>query len=200
MNSDQKNHHFRPARDLERRRWQNPEQILNSIGLKSGMVFADIGCGGGFFALPAGRIVGPTGRVYALDISQDAISAVSEGASKEGLHNIDAIKGDAATVVLCKSCCDVVFLGIDLHDFADPAHVLDNARKALKSGGRLVDLDWKKTGIPFGPPEEIRFSEEKASQIIESAGLVITSVRDAGPYHYIVEARIAGEGIASQLA
>ncbi len=200
MNSDQKNHHSRPARDLERRKWQNPERILNGIGLKNGMIFADIGCGGGFFALPAARIVGPAGRVYALDISQEAISAVSEGASKEGLHNIEAILGDAATVVLCKSCCDVVFFGIDLHDFADPARVLDNAQKALKSGGKLVDLDWKKTCIPFGPPEEIRFSEEKASQIIESAGLVITSVRDAGPYHYIVEARMAGEGSSSQIA
>lgn len=185
--------HFRPARDEERRKWQDPDAILRSIGLKPGMVFADIGCGGGFFALPAAQAVGTGGRVYALDISKDSIAALSDGAKSAGLRNVVTVTGDAAEIVVCESCCDIVFFGIDLHDFADPVSVLGNARKALKSTGKLVDLDWKKSGIAFGPPEEIRFSEQKASQIIEASGFVVTSVKDSRPYHYIIEAKIAAQ-------
>ena len=190
-------HHFRSARDEERRKWQDPEAILTDIGLKLGMTLADIGCGGGFFALPAARIVGEGGRLYGLDISPEAIGALEKMAKRERLRNIVTMAGDAAEVPVCRACCDVVFFGIDLHDFARPDRVLRNARKALKADGKLVDVDWKKTGIPFGPPEEIRFSEEKASQIIQEAGFTITAVRNAGPYHYLVEARVAREVAAN---
>jgi ubiquinone/menaquinone biosynthesis C-methylase UbiE len=193
MSIDHSVHHFRPADDRERRKWQDPEAILNDIGLKSGMTFTDIGCGGGFFALPA-RMVGERGRVYGLDISSEAISALETEAKRERLYNIVTIVGDAAEAPVCRACCDVAFFGIDLHDFARPNRVLRETSEALKMNGKLVDLDWKKTGIPFGPPEEIRFSEEKASQIIEAAGFLLTAVRNAGPYHYIVEARLAPKG------
>ncbi len=195
MNPDRNMHHSRPAQDEDRRKWQDPDSILRSIGLGPGMVFADIGCGGGFFALPASKLVGTGGRVYALDISTNAIASLSDSAKAAGLHNLVTLNADAAKTVVCESCCDIVFFGIDLHDFSNPASVLENARLALKSSGKLVDLDWKKSGIPIGPPEEIRFSERKASQIIEASGFVVTSVRDSGPYHYVIEAKIGGAKI-----
>ncbi len=195
MNPDRNMHHFRPARDEERRKWQDPESVLRSIGLGPGMVFADIGCGGGFFALPASKLVGSGGRVYALDISRDAVASLSDSAKGAGLRNLVTMIADAAKTVVCESCCDIVFFGIDLHDFSNPASVLANARLALKSTGKLVDLDWKKSGIPFGPPEEIRFSEQRATQIIEASGFVVTTVRDSGPYHYIIEAKMVGAQI-----
>src|SRR4030067_511676 len=49
---------------------------------------------------------------------------------------------------------------MDLHDFRDPAKVLFNAKEMLKPSGLVVDLDWKKVSMPFGPPVSIRFSEE----------------------------------------
>ncbi len=57
-----------PSNDPERRKMQNPESILIDIGLKPGMIFVDIGCGDGYFALPAARMVGPEGKVIAIDI------------------------------------------------------------------------------------------------------------------------------------
>ena len=55
--------------------------------------------------------------------------------------------------------------------------------------GRLIDLDWKKIDMPFGPPVAIRFSEEKASSLIHSAGFTVIDIRDVGPYHYVVTAK-----------
>ena len=183
--------YFRPARDAERRTWQNPEAILKQMGLAEGMTFADIGSGGGFFAIPAARVVGETGLVYALDASEGAVESLRETASREGLGNIRTIIGRAEKVLPCESCADIVFMGIDLHDFSDQAGVLRNALKTLKPGGKLVDVDFE-VDAPFGPPVEIRLSRKKATETIESAGFRVTKVASAGPYHYLIEAQAGG--------
>ena len=175
--------------DPERRQWQDPDQILTTIGLKPGMVFVDMGCGDGYFALPAARMVGPGGRVYANDIDDGAIERLTQRAAQEGLGNLVAKVHESEEMVACESCADIVFFGIDLHDFQDPAKVLTNAQKMLRHGGKLVDLDWKDQPTPFGPPPEKRFSIDKVKSLISSAGFRVESVQDSGPWHYLIIAR-----------
>ncbi len=173
----------------ERRKWQDPEAILANIGVKPLSVFMDIGCGDGFFTLPAARIVGAMGTVYALDIDAVAIGKLKEKADAEGLHNLTLKIDKAEDTVFCQACADFVFFGIDLHDFADPAKVLANARKMLKPTGKVVDLDWKKEGMEFGPPLAKRFSEERTVRLMETAGFTVESVKEIKPYFYLVIAR-----------
>ena len=173
----------------ERRKWQNPEAILSGIDVKPGSTFLDIGCGSGFFTIPAAKLVGESGRVYGLDIDREAISRIRQKAESEGLRNLHLEVGKAEEIVLCQACADIVFFGIVLHDFAGPARVLVNARTMLKPDGRLVDLDWKKESMDFGPPLRIRFNEAEAVQLIEAAGFKIDSVGDNGRYHYLIIAK-----------
>lgn len=173
----------------ERRKWQNPEEILEEVGLREGHTFIDIGCGEGFFSLAAARMVGPQGRVVGLDINGTAIKNLKERMTNEGMHNSSFVVSKAEEAELCDACADFVFFGIDLHDFEDPEKVLVNARKMLKDGGKLVDLDWKKKVMSKGPPVWIRFSEAHASKLIEDAGFKIESVNDSGEMHYIIIAR-----------
>ncbi|HVP94325.1 MAG TPA: methyltransferase domain-containing protein [Methanoregulaceae archaeon] len=172
--------------DPERRRWQDPDVILTTIGLEPGMVFVDIGCNEGYFALPAARIAGSGGKVFGVDISPEAIGHLASRARDEGLTNMVLRVGTAEDAVVCRKCADFVFYGIDLHDFRDPAMAIRNAGKMLKPSGLLVDLDWKDEPTPFGPPAEIRFSIEKATSLIRSIGFHILSVAEAGPYHYLI--------------
>lgn len=172
--------------DPQRRQWQDPEKILASVGVAPGMVFVDMGCGDGYFALPAAHRVGPKGKVYAVDIDAGAIGRLRDQAEKEGLGNLFSEVKEAEETVVCEGCADVVFFGIDLHDFRDPMMVLLNAKKMLRPSGRLVDLDWKDQPMEFGPPQEKRFSIDKARHMIETAGFGIVSVHDAGPYHYLI--------------
>ncbi len=174
------------ADDPERKQWQDPDTIFSSIGLGERMVFIDLGCGEGYFALPAGRRIGPGGKVFAVDINAEAVAHLREQAKKEGLDNLFADVMEAETAVVCQGCADIVFFGIDLHDFNDPLTVLKNAKKMLKPSGRIVDLDWKDMPMDFGPPAEKRFSVAKAKNLIQSAGFRILSVNDAGPYHYLI--------------
>ncbi len=183
--------HWHFIDESERRKFQDPDAILGTIGLKAGGTFVDMGCGEGFFALPAARLVGPRGKVYGVDIDRQAIEEVRRKAAKEKLSNLELIVSAAEKAVPCNECADVLFFGIVLHDFEDPRRVLKNARKIVKANGLLVNLDWKKVPMPFGPPLTKKFDEKTASRLIESAGFKVESVQDSGVYHYIVTARPA---------
>ena len=172
-----------------RRAWYNPEAILKTAGLRSGMVFMDIGCGDGFFSMLAAETVGEAGKVYAVDADGSAIEKLKGKAKEQGLKNVHATAGAAEETVFCSQCADVVFYSMVLHDFKDPAKVLCNAKQMLKPTGKLVSLDWKKTLMSFGPPMHIRFSEQDAQTLIEKAGFTLETVKDAGRYHYIITAK-----------
>jgi len=173
--------------EATRRSWYNPDGILQ--GLREGMIFVDVGCGDGFFSILAARKVGTNGKVYAVDIDPSGIEKLKNKAKSEGLTNMTTKVGKAEDTVFCKQCADVVFFSMDLHDFADPAKVLQNAKQMIKPSGQLIDLDWKKQPMPFGPPVAIRFSEEYAVDMIRSTGFTEVNVGDAGPYHYILTAK-----------
>jgi ubiquinone/menaquinone biosynthesis C-methylase UbiE len=173
----------------ERREWQNPEAILRETGLKLGSTFVDVGCGDGFFSIPAARTVGQKGRVYCVDVSSGAIDILKENARMAGLENLIFKVGRAEETVFCEACADFLFFGIVLHDFQNIDKVLTNTRKMLKSSGRLVDLDWKKESMPFGPPLRIRLAETEAADMIEKAGFHIESTGAIGHYSYLIVAR-----------
>jgi SAM-dependent methyltransferase len=181
--------HWHYVDETERRKWQNPEEILADIGIKPGITFMDIGCGEGFFTLPAAHIIGAEGKIYALDESSEAIENLKKKAADEGLNNLLLKVGKAEDNILCQTCADMIFFSIVLHDFKDPAKVLGNAYKMLKPEGKLINLDWKKLAMSFGPPQSIRFDENTASQMIETAGFKIESVKGSGIYHYLITAR-----------
>ena len=171
------------------RKWHHPNLNLESIGLRSAMVFMDIGCGDGFFTIPAAQIVGEQGKVYAVDIDASAIDRLKRKAAEKGLKNVIAEVGAGEETVFCDACADIVFYSTVLHDFRDPAKVLRNARLMLKPSGRLIDLDWKKKSTVLGPPLRIRFSEEQASNLIKQAGFTIESVKDLARNFYVIAAK-----------
>ena len=108
------------------------------------LIFVDVGCGDGFFAVPAARLVGNEGKVYCVDADPEAINRLKKKATKEGLVSFKLKTGLAEKTIFCNSCADIVFFGIVFHDFRDQIKVLSNAKKMLKPTGRLIDLDWKK--------------------------------------------------------
>jgi ubiquinone/menaquinone biosynthesis C-methylase UbiE len=153
------------------------------------MVFMDVGCGYGFFTVPAAEMVGEQGKVYAVDIDASAIERLRRKTAEKSLKNVTATVAAAEETVFCEACADLVFYSTVLHDFRDPAKVLHNAKLMIKSSGTLIDLDWKKKSSVFGPPVRIRFSEEQASNLIKQAGFTIESVKDLGRNFYVVAAK-----------
>ncbi len=172
-----------------RRQWYNPEEILKRAGLREGMVFADIGCADGFFTLLASKVVGKNGKVYAIDVDSNSIEKLNTKVAAENISNVSARVGKAEDTIFCKGCVDIVFYSMDLHDFQDPKKVLFNASEMTKPNGMVVDLDWKKIDMPFGPPKSIRFSEHYVKELMASQKLKVKEIMDVGPYHYMLIAK-----------
>ena len=176
--------------ETERRAWQNPEEILTAIGLKAGHTLIDIGCGDGFFSLPAARIVGPKGLVYAIDSNPQSMAKLDKKAAEAGLNNIFSTQNEAESSLVCDACADFIFFGIVLHDFREPDKVLLNARQMLKPGGHLINLDWKKEPMKLGPPLEKRFDIGAASALLQKAGFAVEKSENWGPYNYLMTAKV----------
>lgn len=151
----------------------------------------DIGSADGFFTVLAAKMVGEKGKVYSLDIDAATIKTLKSKVQKAGLKNVQVVVGAAEKTVICRECADIIFYSMVLHDFQNPAKVLLNARKMIKPEGLLVNLDWEKNedNTAIGPPLEIRFSEEKALSLIETAGFKCLSRQHVGPYHYVLTAK-----------
>ncbi len=135
-------------------------------------------------------MAGEKGKVFAVDIDASAIYKLKAKMAENGLNNAKAVVGTAEETIFCEKCADIVFYSIVLHDLQNPAVVLLNAKKMLRSSGKLINLDWKKKLTFNGPPVSIRFSERQAQDLIEAADFRVESVKDAGKDHYVITARL----------
>ena len=112
----------------------DPYKVLRAIGVKPGQVVLDLGCGPGFFTIPAGKIVGEEGLVYALDLHPLALERVSEKAQKFGLKNIQPILARADQTSLPDQSIDLAFLFGMVHKLDDYFYeVMKELSRILKS-------------------------------------------------------------------
>lgn len=122
-----------------RDRFRNPAKKLQELGIKEGQTVLDFGCGPGSYAIPAARMVGEKGRVYALDIHPLAVKTVEKKAKKEGPINITTILSDGDTGLPDESV-DVVLLYDTIHMVNDKDALLEELHRAMKPNGLLSIL------------------------------------------------------------
>jgi ubiquinone/menaquinone biosynthesis C-methylase UbiE len=169
----------------ERHQLLQPESLLRSLGLRRDDTIADIGCGPGFFTIPAARIVGPGGRVLAGDIQGEMLSAVRARVAEAGLENVLMVKTSDTEVPLPAGCADMVLLAFTLDEVDQRARFLHRVGRLLKPEGKLVLMEWdKREGVP-GPPLEQRIAPDEAIKDAEAAGLRLDEQRPLNDQHYL---------------
>jgi ubiquinone/menaquinone biosynthesis C-methylase UbiE len=169
----------------ERHAALQPEALLRDLGLRKGQTVADIGCGPGFFTLPAARLVGDTGQVYAADIQGEMLAAVRTRAAEAGLANVRVVKTSDTEIPLPAASCDLVLLAFVLDEIEQRARFLHRAARLLKPQGKLVVLEWQKTEQTEGPPQEDRISTDDLAADAQAVGLRIAEQRDLDERHYL---------------
>jgi precorrin-6B methylase 2 len=117
-----------------------PAKALKRIGLATGQTFLDYGSGPGSYALAAARIVGPAGKVYAVDSNPQAVEHLRQAAGRANLSNVTPILADSPAVLPAGSA-DLALLHDVLHELSDPPGVLAGLAGALKADGLLVVSD-----------------------------------------------------------
>ena len=174
----------------------NPQEILKQLKLKESMVAADFGCGSGGWALPLARIL-EEGKVYAIDILEESLSALKAKIKLGKIFNIELIKSNVSqTSKLVPESCDLVLMTNLLFECEDKKRVLEEGKRVLKKGGKILVVDWKQAA-PLGPKEG-RVSAEEVIKIAEEIGLKVEkpSTRaklGAGPVPHRNEVSGAGE-------
>ncbi|MEK7653155.1 MAG: methyltransferase domain-containing protein [Patescibacteria group bacterium] len=162
--------------------------VFKKIGLDKGMSVGDLGCGNlGYFAVRAAKIVGKGGAVYAVDILKSALQAVENIARQESLENLKTVWSNLELVGATRipeSNLDVAFIHNVLFQSDRDGEVLKETFRLLKSGGKLMVIDWKKTDSPFGPPLADKISADEVKSHAQNAGFKLAEEFAAGPYHY----------------
>jgi ubiquinone/menaquinone biosynthesis C-methylase UbiE len=116
----------------------NPYEMLRATGLKIEQKALEVGCGPGFFTIPAAEIVGERGHVYALDINSVAVEYVQRKITRHGLKNVDVLLAGASRTGLPDESLDVVFLFGVIHAlWHDIDAVTDEIHRILKTKGVL---------------------------------------------------------------
>ena len=122
-----------------RYRFFDPVTTLNGAGIRSGQEILEIGCGTGFFTIPAAKLVGDEGCVYAVDSHPMAIEQVARKIQDAGLTNVKLIKADAMEVGLAIGCTDLVLLfGVIPSPVISLDRLLPEIHRLLRSEGTLA--------------------------------------------------------------
>ncbi len=170
----------------EREMEEHPDEALDAIGLKPGMVVADVGAGTGYMTLRMAKRVGPSGKVYADDVQPEMLRRLRQNAAKEKLTNIETILGTEADPKLPAGKLDLILLVDVYHEFSQPQKMLRRMREALKPDGRLVLLEYRKEdpSIPIRPEHKMSVQEVKIE--LEAEGFHLNQVLETLPRQHIL--------------
>ena len=166
----------------------DPEKLLFAAGLTPGQRVADLGTGSGFYSLAAGKMVGEQGLVYSTDILESALDHVSAEARRKGLNNLkifrtDLEQADSCSVVPTGSV-DLVILANIIHQLKNQSALLAETYRMLKTGGRMVVVEWNDTASPIGPAVFSRVKPDEVARLAASAALKSAGEISCDTYHY----------------
>ncbi len=183
-------HKFNPQHidrllSVERLMEQHPEGLLRHEGLRPGDTFADVGCGPGFFTVPAAGIVGEQGKVYAIDISEEMLFELDK---RDPPPNVVLVKSAEAEIPLDDVVVDMALISYVLHEAEDAVAFLKEVGRILTDGAILLILDWKKLVEDKGPPVQDRLTEERVLELLEEAGFVDAEAASFTESHYKITA------------
>ncbi len=173
----------------ERRKILPPEQVLSEFGLTQGDIVADVGCGIGFFSLPAVEFVGEQGKVYALDISSDMIETLQQKKEQKQLNNLIPMVTEENNLKLSEHTATFALLSTVLHEAENLHEFLAETKRILQPGGKIAIIEWKYQQTEKGPPIDHRLSPEQINKMLEELNFLGIRSCDFNDNFYTVSAR-----------
>jgi ubiquinone/menaquinone biosynthesis C-methylase UbiE len=173
-----------PARLL----WLPPDEVIATLRLRPDELVADIGAGTGYFTLPLSRVLGPKGKVWAVDAQEEMLSLLKEKLDLPGVSNVKPVCAEGDRTGIPNATCTVAFLANVWHEFEDRTAVLRESQRILSPGGRVAILDWRTDVDPaHGPPLAHRIAPADAVKEMRLAGFEQLSFAEVGRYSWLVQ-------------
>jgi len=168
--------------DENRRVWQDPEKILAMIEIKPSYIAADLGCGSGFFTVPLSQKVK---KVYGIDVQKEMLDFLGEKIRKLKIENVELLLSKGDEIPLENKSVDLLISVNTLHEFDSKEKMIQELKRVLKEGGRVMILDFKKEETGFGPPVTIRVARDEATILFKKKGFTLSQTQDMR-YHYLL--------------
>jgi ubiquinone/menaquinone biosynthesis C-methylase UbiE len=175
-----------------------PDMALALLGIQRGMVVADVGAGTGYMTMRLAPLVGSEGRVYATDIQPAMLDIIRRKADAAKLTNVVIVQGTDRETGLPPGAIDLVLLVDVYHELSNPEAMLDGIRRALKPGGGLVLIEYRKEdpGVPIASTHRMSVADARAE--VEARGLQFERlVSDLPRQHVIVFRKPGAESLRS---
>jgi ubiquinone/menaquinone biosynthesis C-methylase UbiE len=164
----------------------DPIKNLKAFDLRENMIVADLGAGSGFYTIPAARMV-PQGKVYAIEIQKDFLTTIRNKAAEAHLGNIECLLGNIEKIGGTKikdKVVDAVIISNVFFQLEDKDKFIEETKRILKIGGKLLFIEWSDNSSSIGPGFEKIIPKNKAREMFEKKGFVWQRDIDAGMHHY----------------
>ena len=164
---------------------QPPEKVMDAIGLKPGMIAAEIGAGQGRYVMQFAHRVGNDGKVYAEDIDAEALRHLEQRCARFGIENVETVLGEVKDPKLPENRLDLIFVISAYHHFDDPVELLRKAKPSLKPTGVLAIGEWVRREGERGEgtsPETMEAQMKEAGYRLERTE---TFLKDNNLYIYL---------------
>ena len=122
--------------------WQQPQRVIETLGIEPGDVVADLGSGSGYFTVPLARAVGPSGRVYAVDVDAEMNAYLRARLEQAGIANVEVIEGRFDDPLLPDAGIDLVLTVDTYHHLENRTQYFRDLKRDLAPGGRVAVLDY----------------------------------------------------------
>ena len=148
--------------------WQKPDEVIRSLAINPGDHVADLGSGGGYFTFRLAKAVGPSGKVYAVDVDKGLNDALAKRAKQDGFANVEVILARTDDPLLPKSGVDLIFTSNTYHHLTDRVKYFADAMKYLRPKGRVAIIEFNGKGWIESMPghhtaKQVIVSEMKAA-------------------------------------
>jgi predicted methyltransferase len=170
----------------EREGREQPERVLDLIGVGPGMVVADVGAGTGYFTVRLARRVGPSGLVLATDVQAEMLRRIDARLGTEQIENVQLIRATEHTAELPARCCDLILLVDVYHELVDPPGVMAGVRRGLRDGGRLVLVEYRGEDADLAIKPEHKMTLARIKQELEPLGFAFLESLEELPDQRIV--------------
>jgi ubiquinone/menaquinone biosynthesis C-methylase UbiE len=169
----------------DRDEWQEPDRIMDALGIADGARVADVGAGGGWFTLRLAKRVGPNGRVYAQDIQHQMIESIERRMQRENLRNVETKLGTPTDPKLPRNL-DAVLIVDTYPQLDEPVQLLKQLAASLAPNGRLGIVDFRKDVFGPGPAMSERLEPEEIIRDATRAGLRLHEHHKFLRYQYLL--------------
>lgn len=165
----------------------NPEENIKALGIYEGMVIADLGAGIGSYTIPLAERVGETGRVYAVEVQKDFLTNIKDATIARGIKNVELLWGDIERIGGTKikdETVDAVVISNVLFQAENKSGLLREASRILKTGGKLLLIDWSESFNNLGPSPKMVVTKNEAQMLCEREGFVLKNEVPVGEHFY----------------